>query len=44
MSRVELYNPDWERAEADERGAAAVRFLASVPCIIVDPLKGLPYA
>lgn len=39
LSMVELYNPGWQRAETDERGAAAVRFLASVPCVIVDPLR-----
>ena len=39
LSMVELYNPGWEKAEADERGAMAVRFLASVPSVIVDPQR-----
>lgn len=39
LSMVELYNPGWQEAERTERGAVAVRFLASVPCVMVDPLR-----
>lgn len=39
LSLVELYNPGWEGAGPEERGAAAARFLARIPCVIVDPQK-----
>jgi len=39
LSMVELYNPGWQRAETEDRGAAAARFLANVPCVIVDPQR-----
>ncbi len=39
LSMVELYNPGWQRAGEKERGAAAARFLARVPCVIVNPRK-----
>ena len=39
LSMVELYNPGWEKGGADERGAATVRFLARVPCVIVNPVR-----
>ncbi len=40
LSMVELYNPGWDRTpEEKERGATAVHFLASVPCVIVNPSR-----
>jgi hypothetical protein len=40
LSMVELYNPGWEGAQkGKERGDAAARFLASVPCVIVNPSR-----
>jgi hypothetical protein len=39
LSLVELYNPGWQGAGREERGAAAVRFLARVPCVIVNPQR-----
>ena len=39
LSLVELYNPGWQGAVREERGAAAVRFLARVPCVVVNPQR-----
>jgi hypothetical protein len=39
LSMTELYNPGWEKGGEDERGASAMRFLARVPCAIVNPQK-----
>jgi hypothetical protein len=39
LSIVELYNPGWQGAGETERGAVAARFLARVPCVIVNPWR-----
>ena len=39
LSFVELYNPGWEAAGENDRGAKAVDLLAQHPSVIVDPVK-----
>lgn len=38
LSLVELYNPGWQNSNGPERTQNAVKFYASVPCAVVDPL------
>jgi len=39
LSMTELYNPGWKEGGASERGAAAAKFLARIPCVIVSPVR-----